>query len=199
MIDSKYRKSYQKFCVKPILPLALRFPPSLLTLFALLFGLLIPLFCVLHLPMLACTALALSGYLDTLDGTVARERGLCSPIGAAFDITSDRIVEFATILGLFYLYPHERGAYCLIMLGSILICITTFLVVAIFMRNESEKGFHYSPGLIERAEAFAFFGAMLLFPSLFYLLAACFSVAVFVTALLRLIEFAKIEIKYKIE
>lgn len=189
VIDSKYRKPYQKFCIEPLLPFAERFSPAFLTLIALLFGLLVPLFCMMQMTFIACASLALSGYFDTLDGTVARKRGLCSPLGAAFDITSDRIVEFSTILGLFLIAPAERGLICILMLGSILICITTFLVVAIFIGNESEKGFHYSPGLIERAEAFVFFGAMLLFPKLFFYLATIFSVAVFVTALLRLLEF----------
>lgn len=192
MIDSKWRNGYQKICVNPLLPLIKRCHPSLLTMAALLFGLTIPLFCFLGIPQLAFLALVLSGYFDTLDGTVARLRGLTSPLGAVLDITADRLVEFAVILGLFFIAPEARGLHCLLMVGSAFICITTFLVVGIFTKNDSEKGFYYSPGIIERAEAFLLFGAMLLIPTLFTWFAVIFSLAVFLTALLRVWEFAKL-------
>lgn len=125
-----------------------------------------------------------------LDGSLARHQNKTSPIGAALDITADRLVEFAIILGLFLIDPHKRGLLCLLMLGSVLLCITTFLVVGIFSENQSEKGFHYSPGLMERTEAFAFFALMMLFPIYFTPLAAIFSALTFFTAGKRLYEFS---------
>jgi len=189
VIDSKWRGGYQKVCVEPLQPLIQRLHPSFLTLLALLFGLLIPLFCLLKDPLLAALSLILSGYCDTLDGTVARLRGLASPIGAVYDLSADRIVEFATILGIFLLAPESRGLLCLLMMGATLFCVTTFLVVGIFTDKDSEKSFYYSPGLIERTEAFLLFGGMLLFPSLFSWLAGFFTVAVFLTGAFRIFEF----------
>lgn len=52
-----------------------------------------------------------------------------------------------------------------------------------------EKNFHYSPGVMERAEAFIFFIAMMLWPSAFGKLAALFSVLVLFTAGIRLHQF----------
>jgi len=161
--------------------------PHYITTLALTFGVLVPVFAK-HTVFALCFLL-ISGLFDILDGSVARAFGKTSKVGAALDITSDRIVEFAIILGLFLINPEERGLYCLLMLGSVLICITTFLVVGIFSQNESEKSFHYSPGLIERKEAFAFFTLMFLSPSLFSFLALTFSALVCLTGLVRIRAF----------
>lgn len=62
--------------------------------------------------------------------------------------------------------PQERGLWCMLTLGSMLLCITSFLVVGIFTENQSQKSFHYSPGLMKRAEAFSFFIAMMIWPAI---------------------------------
>ncbi|MDE4940495.1 CDP-alcohol phosphatidyltransferase, partial [Francisella tularensis subsp. holarctica] len=53
----------------------------------------------------------------------------------------------------------------LLMMMSIIVCISSWLLVGIFSQNESSKSFYYSPGLIERAETFIFFIVMFLFPN----------------------------------
>lgn len=186
MIDSYFRSPYQRLCVDP---LAARIPANanLITLLACFFG-------VLTLPLLqvsawlAAGALLVSGYLDTLDGTIARAQGRTSPAGAALDILCDRVVECAVVIGLFLVDP-ARAVLCLAMLASILLCVTSFLVVGVFSANESEKSFHYSPGLIERCEAFLFFLAMMLLPKLFTPLAALFTLLVTLTAVIRMRQF----------
>jgi phosphatidylglycerophosphate synthase len=163
--------------------------PNIFTLIALLLGSAILPCLVLNLRITAFIFLLLSGFLDTLDGSLARARGKSSPKGAAFDIISDRIVEVAIVLGLYMVDPTERALPSLLMLGSILICVTSFLIVGVFTENSSSKSFHYSPGLIERAEAFVFFGAMILIPSAFVMLAYLFSALVLLTALIRTVQF----------
>lgn len=138
---------------------------------------------------LAFVFLCLSGILDTLDGTVARLFEKASPYGTALDIIGDRLVEVCVILGFFLVSPETRAFDCLFMLGSILICVTSFLVVGIFSENQSHKSFHYSSGLMERPEAFVFFMALLFFPNLFHLLSWVFSILVLLTAFLRIREF----------
>jgi phosphatidylglycerophosphate synthase len=138
---------------------------------------------------IAVLCLALSGFLDTLDGSIARHTQRASPKGAALDIISDRVVEFVIILSLFLIDPASRALPSLFMLGSVLICITSFLIVGIFTQNESQKSFHYSPGLMERAEAFIFFAAMILFPLAFPVLSALFSLLVAITALIHIFQF----------
>jgi phosphatidylglycerophosphate synthase len=165
--------------------------PNAVTLLGVLVGVsIIPVLMYGHL-YLALLFLAFSGILDTLDGTLARLYQNSSVYGAALDIVGDRIVEFSIILGLFLHSPETRAAECLTMLGSILVCVTSFLVVGIFTENDSHKSFHYSPGLMERLEAFIFFAALILFVDFFSLLAYLFSFLVLLTAILRLAEFKR--------
>ncbi|GAB4227058.1 MAG: CDP-alcohol phosphatidyltransferase family protein [Chlamydiales bacterium] len=191
MLEEYLRPSYQQLCVAPIAKLLNkhRCPPSLITLFSLVFGVLACPLMILQHSHWAIFSLLISGYCDTLDGTLARLSGQTSSQGTIFDILSDRIVEFSVILGLFSIEPLERGLASLFMLGSVLICMTSFLVVGIFTQNDSEKGFYYSPGIMERCEAFIFFMLMVLFPSYFSLLAWTFTCLVFLTAAIRVFQF----------
>ncbi|MEM7174609.1 MAG: CDP-alcohol phosphatidyltransferase family protein [Chlamydiota bacterium] len=192
MIDSFFRTSYQRLIITPILNRkAMRLlSPNSLTIGAALFGIAIPFLLFFSHTYFAFFALLLSGFCDTLDGSLARSTGKTSATGAMIDILSDRLVEFSVIFGLYLVNPNARSAPALAMLGAVLMCITSFLVVGIFEQNYSNKSFHYSPGLIERAEAFVFFAAMLLFPALFSYLAYLFTSLVFTTAILRAYQFA---------
>lgn len=191
MIDSYYRQAYQKVFTDPLVPLVQQFSPQTLTLAGCFFGLSVFPLLVFDLHWLAFLALLISGFFDTLDGSLARYLKLTSPKGAALDIVCDRMVEFAVILGLFFVDENARAVPSLVMLGSILLCITTFLVVGIFTENQSTRSFFYSPGLIERGEAFIFFSIMILFPDVFFIAAYLFTVLTFFTAFSRLYQFVK--------
>jgi archaetidylinositol phosphate synthase len=171
------------------LPLFKEISPNQLTIISLCFGFAILLFSWVSLPFLAFLSLLLSGYFDTLDGSLAREKEEASPAGAALDIFCDRAVESLIILSLFLQNPQERGLLCILISCSILLCVTSFLVVGIFSEKNGEKSFHYSPGLMERTEAFIFFGLMLLFPSSFFFLAILFSLLTLATGIFRLYQF----------
>lgn len=193
MIDSNFRFPYQRLVIEPLLKRKwiTSFSPTTITLYALLGGFLIPFFLYFQLPLAALMSLAFSGFCDTLDGSLARHKKLTSPKGAALDITFDRLVEFSTLLGLYLYAPESRGLPVLLMLGSIFLCVTTFLVIGIFQENSSEKSFYYSSGLIERAEAFIFFGLMILLPSLFVPLSILFTSLTFLTSIIRIYKFLK--------
>ena len=133
--------------------------------------------------------LFLSGLLDTLDGTLARFKNKGSSFGSALDIVCDRIVEASVIVSLYVIHPETNALFSLAMLSAILVCVTSFLVVGIFSENTSNKSFYYSPGLIERGEAFLFFTFMICFPSFFSPLAILFTLLVFLTAAIRLVQF----------
>lgn len=194
MIDSYGRSLYQKVIVNPVLPIFSFLSPTTITYFALFAGIsVLPLLAVKYSGY-AFAMLLLSGFLDTLDGSVARFKNQTTSFGTALDIMGDRMVEFSVILGLYLFYPEERALSCLLMLGSILFCITSFLVVGVFTQNNTEKSFHYSPGLIERAEAFIFFSIMILFPITFSIVSYLFSTLVLFTALIRLWQFRTINL-----
>jgi len=181
----------QRLILEPLLRRGLfdRLSPIHVTLLALFSGALTPPLLLTHHTLAALICLLTSGFLDTLDGSLARHKGETSPQGALLDITSDRFVEFSVILGLYLYAPPARALLSLLLLGGIFFCVTTFLVVGIFQENSSEKSFHYSPGIIERGEAFIFFSLMIIFPSLFTPLATLFTALLFLTSFLRIKHF----------
>lgn len=184
------QKKYLDDSAKLLINLGLS-DPNKITMLSCLSGL-------LFFPLLLCgykifsvIALLLSGCFDILDGSVARMTDRTSDVGTVFDIMSDRIVELGVVLGLFFISPESRALASLIMLGSMLLCITSFLVVGIVSDKVREKTFDYSPGLMERPEAFIFFILMVFLPEKFNVLAAVFSILVFYTAINRVIECSK--------
>lgn len=190
MLEQYTRKHYQRWLVDRVADVAgLYLSPKQITLMAGVAGLAAFLFLMNGFPVTAVAFLLISGYADSLDGTVARRYEKASPAGAVFDIMTDRLVEFAVILGLFLVDPIPRGFMCMMMLGGVLLCVSSFLVVGIFSVNASEKSFHYSVGLMERAEAFILFIFMILLPAHFFSLAIVFITLIMLTTIIRLIEF----------
>ncbi|BCA93859.1 hypothetical protein TUM19329_02200 [Legionella antarctica] len=195
MLEQTLRNYYQRAFVDPIIPYVGQYiTPLSVTWISGFFGLLFLPFLLLDKPFMAICCLLISGYLDTVDGSLARYQNQTSDFGSAMDIVIDRLVEFATLFA-FYLFNPARALWIILMLGSILFCITSFLVVGIFTNNSSHKSFHYSAGLMERAKAFIFFITMVLLPNAFSILAAFFCFLVCLTALIRIIEFKKQQMK----
>lgn len=196
MLEQYLRRYLQYLFIDPVAKKLIKWPfisPSHLTIIGCLIGVLSAIAVGYGWSWTGVCLLFLSGYVDTLDGTLARLHNRTSPFGSALDIISDRIVEFSIVIGLYKVHSDIDALFSLLMLGSILVCITSFLVVGIFSENTGEKSFHYSPGLIERGEAFLFFGFMICFPNFFPALAAIFSFLVFLTAALRLYQFYQLQ------
>lgn len=59
-------------------------------------------------PIWAFILLWISGYLDTVDGTMARQQRQSSAWGTVQDITFDRIVELSVIVGLATKFPEVQ-------------------------------------------------------------------------------------------
>jgi phosphatidylglycerophosphate synthase len=194
MLDSYGRSFYQTYCLDPFLkwPFWRHLHPHTITAMGALIGIGICPLLALGWSKWALLALVLSGFLDTLDGSLARLYCRASSQGAAFDICCDRLVEFSIVLGLYLVDPPTRAFATLCMLGSVLLCVTTFLVVGIFAQQTTyHKSFYYSPGLMERTEAFILFFAMIAWPAQFWWLAFLFSGLVMLTAVIRLWQFMK--------
>lgn len=192
MLEQYVRHYYQRHFVDHVATIiGNKFTPTQVTILGGLIGCLVPFAIYYQQLFLALSLLLISGFLDTLDGTIARMQHQVSDVGSLLDIFMDRVVEFAVIMGLWFCAPSERSLMCLMMLGSIFLCVTSFLTVGIFSNNQSAKSFHYSPGLIERPEAFIFFALMLIIPDYFFVLSLTFTVLVCVTTYLRIYEFVK--------
>lgn len=190
MLEQSIRNPYQIWLVDPVARwIGYHLSPITITILSGIIGLIfIPLIAEGY-SLSAIIVLLISGYLDTLDGTLARFQKTNSDVGSLLDLMTDRVVEFAAVLGFYLLDPTHHALAAILMLGSMLICITSFLAVGIFTANDSHKSFHYSPGLMERAEAFIFFIVMSLVPSAFVQLAYIFSALVLLTAILRIYQF----------
>lgn len=187
MLEVYLRPIYQTLLVDPIARMFSNYSPMMITYIACLSGIMIAPALMYGHPTLAIALLLFSGFLDTLDGTVARANNKVSEQGIIFDIVSDRIVEAAVILGLFAVDPTNRGWLAMAMLASSYICVTSFLVVGVF--NREKKDFQTSTGIMERAEAFMFFLLMISLPHHFSTLAWLFIGFVMFTGYVQLARF----------
>lgn len=136
--------------------------PNLVTILAFVVGLASSGLYVIGEPIIAVLVLWFSGFLDAVDGTMARFTKT-SPFGTVMDITFDRIVEVAIILAIAIRNP-EATLFLLVLAGSIIFSMTVFLTVGAVSEKAGIKSFYYQAGVAERSEGFILFSAMLLFP-----------------------------------
>jgi archaetidylinositol phosphate synthase len=114
--------------------------------------------------------LAVSASLDALDGTLAREFGGAStPFGGVMDLSFDRVVEAAVIIGIVWRH-RELDFYALLLVASWYVNITVFLAVGAAMERTGPKLIDYPPGILERTEALIFFAVLALVSSTHYLM-----------------------------
>jgi len=108
---------------------------------------------------LGLIALAISAALDALDGTIAREYAAPSAIGGVFDLSSDRLVEIAVLIGIAWRRP-EVYFPAFVLVGSWYVNITVFLAVGAALEGRGPKLIDYPPGILERTEALIFFALL---------------------------------------
>lgn len=90
--------------------------------------------------IIAVTLLWVSGYLDAVDGAMARRSNSSSSFGTLLDIVSDRIVEVSIVLVLGLKFVDVR--YNLIVLTvCILMSMTIFLTVGALSEKKGVKSF----------------------------------------------------------
>lgn len=190
MIEQKIRPFFQKYFVDNVAnKLDERISPNSITLLSLFLGLLSAM--TLFIDVSASVVLfLLSGYLDILDGSIARVADKSSDFGTMLDILSDRFVECFIIIAIFIRQP-ELAIAGLFMMMSVIVCISSFLLVGIFSQKESHKSFYYSAGFMERAETFVFFVIMMIYPDTVLLLSVVFIILVLWTTFYRAYEFYK--------
>lgn len=189
MIEQKIRPAFQRIFIDNVAKvLSAKVKPNTVTLLALLVGLLSAV-CLFIDRYLCLFLLLFSGYLDVLDGSIARLQKSSSNFGTMFDILSDRAVEIFIIMAIFINQPIENLWVSILMLISISFCMYSFLLVGIFSQRESQKSFYYSPGLIERAETFVFFIVMIVLPQYVFYVGIIYTVLVSWTAFYRCYEF----------
>jgi phosphatidylglycerophosphate synthase len=138
-------------------------------------------------PAAAVAALWISGFLDAVDGSLARLSGESSAWGAVLDVTFDRLVELSLFLALAWIHPEARWAL-LVTVASIVVGMTVFLTVGAVTEKKGAKSFYYQAGLGERTEGFLLLTAMVLFQGWLVALAWTFTAMMIVTLVQRLRE-----------
>jgi len=144
--------------------LRLRLKPNQVTWAAFLIGSVTGVLIYYDQPILAVVLLWISGYLDAVDGAMARKQKKTSSWGTVLDITFDRIVELSVIIGLAAKFP-EAQFLLLLLTAAIVFSMTVFLTVGALSDKKGLKSFYYQAGLAERTEGFILFSLMTLFPS----------------------------------
>ncbi|WP_192483912.1 MULTISPECIES: CDP-alcohol phosphatidyltransferase family protein [Cysteiniphilum] len=191
MIESSLRPLFQRIFIQPLMHIGARhLPANAITITSLITGFISACFLSAEFNFMAILWLLISGYLDILDGSVARLQNNSTHFGTVLDILSDRLVESFIVIALFIRDP-TLAFVCLLMMMSMLVCVSSFLLVGIFSEKQSEKSFYYSPGLMERAEAFIFFIAMIIFNQFALIIGIVFTLLVLWTTGVRVYEFYK--------
>jgi len=161
--------------------------PDHVTLLAFIVGMTSAIIILFGWEILSVLLLWISGFLDALDGALARETGSSSSWGTVMDITFDRLVELALIICL-ALTDHSIWPALIILLSGIVFSMTIFLTVGALSERTSSKAFYYQAGLMERTEGFIFFSIMILFRNIRIPVTFLFSALIIITGLQRLSE-----------
>ncbi|WP_372869158.1 CDP-alcohol phosphatidyltransferase family protein [Planomicrobium okeanokoites] len=191
MLDTHARKHVQPMVEKTADYLLKRgLTADSVTKIAFIIGLSTGIFIYLDQPFIAIAALWLSGYLDVVDGTMARKTKP-SAWGTLLDISFDRMVEISVILGLAFRFPESMWALLLLSV-SIIIAMTVFLTVGALSDKQGMKSFYYQAGLAERTEGFILFTLMIAFSTYLTVITLIFLVMQIITILQRMAEARKI-------
>ncbi|MGL5243994.1 MAG: CDP-alcohol phosphatidyltransferase family protein [Sarcina sp.] len=193
MLDTygrKYVNPLINFGAKCFLRIKLK--PNEVTFLALIVGVLTGVFIYIDKLVIAVITLWISGYLDSVDGAMARESKKTSALGTLMDITFDRIVELTIILVLAIRFPESRLNF-LILTMLILISMTIFLTVGALAQNNGVKSFRYQAGLAERSEGFILLSLMIVFSNTqLNLFINLFSLIIGITIIQRAVEARKL-------
>lgn len=192
MLDTHARKY-----INPIIDLGAKFflnlglKPNHVTIIALLVGISTSIFLYFDMKLIAVAVLWFSGYLDAVDGAMARNSNLTSSFGTLLDIVSDRIVEVGMII-VFGINFVDVRFNLLILAISILMSMTIFLTVGACTEKKGMKSFYYQAGVTERSEGFILFSLMILLPNYLGIISNIFSILVLFTAGQRFFEAKRI-------
>jgi len=131
---------YYRWLDKRILPYVnrLTLSPNQFTLVGVLLAAAVPIGFFLH-PVVGLLFMLISGFVDTLDGLLARRRNVASTFGAFLDSTLDRISDFFYIFGFWTLFWNSDRfilASGLIFASS----LTTVMISYVKARSEALGG-----------------------------------------------------------
>ncbi|MCR4747756.1 MAG: CDP-alcohol phosphatidyltransferase family protein [Clostridiales bacterium] len=189
MLDTYGRKYADRF-IEPAAKFfeKIHWKPTHVTVLALVLGEAAALTHALALPaVVPVLILWISGYLDAVDGALARRTGTSSPVGTLLDIFFDRVVELSFIIAFAFRAPDALFAL-LLSVCAIVLSMTVFLTSGTLLENSGVKSFRYQSGLMERTEGFILFTVMIIFTAYMKYIAYVYAALILFTAIQRLIS-----------
>lgn len=161
------------------------------TTLALILGIISSIFLYFDKNVLAVVILWTSGYLDAVDGAIARKTSTSSSFGTVLDVTFDRVVEIGIILVIGLKFADTRFSL-IVLLASILLSMVIFLTVGAVSEKNGVKSFYYQAGMAERSEGFIMFSLIMLSQNYVNIIINIFSIIILITAFQRIYEAKKI-------
>jgi len=128
--------------------------------------------------------LLISGFLDAIDGRVARLGEGPTPWGGVLDLTFDRVVEASVLLGIAVPRPALHLP-ALVLAATWYVNLCVFLAVGAATEKRGEKVIDYPPGILERGEALVFAFVVVAIPSIADLAAYVYAILEVITAAQR--------------
>ncbi len=181
----KYINSTSDFLLK------LKLTPIQVTFMALILGLCASAAYYFGYKFLSIAILWISGYLDAVDGSMARKSKSITKTGTLLDIFFDRVVELAFIV--IFALKHGEAVFALLCLTcTIVMSMSVFLTSGMLIENKGKKSFHYQAGLMERTEGFIMFTLMILFNKYMLQITFLYAALIAFTVFQRLRESIKI-------
>lgn len=192
MLDTYGRKYLDKyFDNAAAFLISLKLKPTHVTIMALLTGISASLFYYFDNIIISILLLWFSGFLDAVDGTMARKCKLITKTGTLLDICFDRVVELVFII--IFALKHIDATFALLCLSStIVLSMSVFLTSGMMLENKGKKSFHYQAGLMERTEGFIMFTIMMTLNSLMKEISFIYAALILFTAVQRLIQAIKV-------
>jgi archaetidylinositol phosphate synthase len=194
MLDTKGRKYIQPLFEK-VANFTIRWgiTANQVTIVAFLVGIIAAIVVCFGNAVVGVALLWLSGFLDALDGTIARKTNSSSGIGTLMDILFDRIVEIAMLLAIECMTTSvDIGIYISIVLSAIIISMTVFLTVGALVDKIGNKSFYYQAGLAERTEGFIMISLAAILPDFREIILVVFAAMMLFTAGQRFLEAKRI-------
>lgn len=192
MLDTYGRKYVDKYINSTSdFLLRLKLTPIQVTFMALVLGLLASAAYYLGYSFISIAILWISGYLDAVDGAMARKSKKVTKTGTLLDIFFDRVVELAFIV--IFALKHNDAVFALLCLTcTIVMSMSVFLTSGMLIENKGKKSFHYQAGLMERTEGFIMFTFMIVFNKYMLQMTFLYTALIAFTVFQRLRESIKI-------
>lgn len=126
--------------------------PNQVTLASLLSSLLASLLLALGHPVLYGLLIFLSGFLDGVDGALARLTGKATPFGGFFDSLADRYSDFAAVAGFVFWREADSFHFVLPTDAWAVLAVAGFLMVSYVRARGDVEGVQLDVGFAARSE-----------------------------------------------